>query len=92
MVQHLCLCEHSPYGAFGKRTVGKFRTQYPPGAGIKECGFSVFKNTDECIGKSTLTLAMRGAIQEVASDYVHIAGCSRHRIQLEKQLPMLDFA
>ena len=34
---------------------------------------------------------MLGAVQEVASQYVHIAGCARHRIQLEKQLPMLSF-
>ena len=35
---------------------------------------------------------MLGAVQEVASQYVHITWCSRHRIQLEKQLPMLHFA
>ena len=34
------------------------------------------------IGKLPLRSVILGAIQEVASDYIHIARCSRHRVQL----------
>src|ERR1700722_16389052 len=39
MVQHLCICQYSPYRATCQRTVGGFRTQHSSGSGNEERGF-----------------------------------------------------